>query len=189
MQGLRRRTLRAVCRPELMRTPAGVRQAKSFAAVEPRSLSIRLRLTTPSQPARRPEPSSNPIDRPGYRTPPRPASSRVNTFVAGRDSAPESTGFHCADLLSNRQRTYGSAQQLPTPTNSYDRATGSYAPVAADILPLCLRPATTQSMTPAETQAIWKYRAHELPVPPGHFKHLSNDSPCRQSAHNNQDIP
>ena len=51
--------------------PASVRQAKSFAAVEPRSLSIRLRLTTPSQRSRRPEPSSNPIDRPGYRTPPR----------------------------------------------------------------------------------------------------------------------
>ena len=64
--------------------PASVRQAKSFAAVEPRSLSIRLRLTTPSQRSRRPEPSSNPIDRPGYRTPPRPASSRVTTFVAER---------------------------------------------------------------------------------------------------------
>ena len=62
---------------------ASVRQAKSFATVEPRSLSIRLRLTTPSQRSRRPEPSSNPIDRPGYRTPPRPVSLRVNTFGAG----------------------------------------------------------------------------------------------------------
>ena len=63
---------------------ASHRLAWTFAAVEPASLSIRLRQATPFRRCRRPRPVFNALDTRDVPTRPRRMSPRNGTYVAGR---------------------------------------------------------------------------------------------------------
>ena len=95
---------------------------------------------------------------------PRPASRQpgTRTFVIGRDVALKSTGLDCASMRYNRQRSHVGACQFPARTKSCDRATRRCAPVIADTLPPCLRPATAHSPTADETQPTHKQPTHDF---------------------------
>ena len=85
-----------------------------------------------------------------------------SAFAAGRDFALQSTGLDCAGMRSNRHRSHSDACQFPARTKSCDRATRRCAPVIADTLPPCLRPATTHSPTAGETQPTHKHRTTDF---------------------------
>ena len=95
---------------------------------------------------------------------PRPASRQpgTRTFVTERDFALQSMGLDCAGMRSNRHRSLSGACQFPARTKSCDRATCRSAPVMADTLPPCLRPATAHSPTEGETQPIHRQRTHDF---------------------------
>ena len=90
----------------------------------------------------------------------RPPGTR--TFVTERDSTLKSTGLDYASMRSNRQKPHAAARQFPARSKSCDRATRRCAPVIADTLPPCLRPATAHGPTADETQPTHKQRTHDF---------------------------
>ena len=95
---------------------------------------------------------------------PRPASRQpgTRTFVTGREFVLQATDLDCAYMRSTRHRSHSGACQFPARTKSCDRATRRCAPVIADTLPPCLRPATAHSPTADETQPTHKQRTHDF---------------------------
>ena len=125
--------------------------------------------TTSSLASRRPPQSftllsaaRNPLDAVCFRASAGVSTTRHQDLCHRRDVALKSTGLDCASMRYNRQRSHVGACQFPARTQSCDRPTRRCAPVIADTLPPCLRPATVHSPTSDETQPTHKQRTHDF---------------------------